>query len=434
METQDCRASPRTPANLGSNPLPLPPSDPEVCRFGRPHLCNFAWPVTRQPAKSRDSDHPLHDTLFLDIFQKLWVAWDLRLAAGGYVDFEDMLCKASDYLAGGLCKLPYRLILADEFQDSSRARGELLKNLSKADDARLFVVGDDWQAVNRFAGADISLMKNFGKYFGDSVVLQLTKTFRCPTDICEIAGSFVMANPFQIRKTVTSTNTRKSPGLMCFQMDNLDGQDSLFRSHIGKLAEKLRSRSVPGRTSVYVLGRYHHDQPICLPEVREQFSDVIDLKWSTIHAAKGLEADYVFLVNVVEATYGIPSKIADDSILWIAMPEGEDFPFAEARRLFYVALTRAKRLVTVYTDANRRSEFIAELQRQNNGMVVRIEGGYARERRDCPNCEIGVLIIRQSRYGEFLSCSRFPKCGYNESLPKAQRAQPPAKKRRRRKA
>ena len=185
------------------------------------------------------------------------------------------------------------------------------------------------------------------------------------------------------------------------------------------------------RLSAYVLGRYHHDQPICLPEVREQVSDVVDLKWSTIHAAKGLEADYVFLVNVVEATYGIPSKIADDSTLWIAMPEGEDYPFAEERRLFYVALTRAKRLVTIYSDANRRSEFVAELERQGSSVEVRFEGGHAKERRDCPNCEIGVLIIRKSRYGEFLGCGRFPKCDYKEDLPKPQRAPRVAKGRRR---
>jgi len=385
----------------------------------------------RQRAAARKSDNRARDTLFLDIFEKLWDEWNRRLAAGNYVDFEDMLCKASDYLARGQCSLPYRLILADEFQDSSRARGALLKNLSNADEARLFVVGDDWQAVNRFAGADISLMRDFGKHFGNNEVHQLTKTFRCPNDICEIAGSFIMANPFQIKKSITSTNSQKSPGVVCFQLDNMDGQDSLLRSHLGKLAEKLRSRGVSEPLSAYVLGRYDHDQPVCLPEVREQVSDVVDVKWSTIHAAKGLEADYVFLMNVVEATYGVPSKIADDSTLWIAMPEGEEFPFAEERRLFYVALTRAKRLVTIYTDTNRRSEFVAELERQKNGLEIRVAGGHAKERRDCPNCDFGVLIVRKSRYGEFLSCSRFPKCNYKENLRKPERARRSTKGRRR---
>jgi DNA helicase-4 len=152
-----------------------------------------------------------------------------------------------------------------------------------------------------------------------------------------------------------------------------------------------------------------------LPAIRDEIADVIDLQFSTVHAAKGLEADYVFLMNVVEATHGFPSKVEDDSTLWIAMPEGEDFPFAEERRLFYVALTRAKRLVTIYTDANRRSEFIAELERQGGGMEVRIEGELARERRSCPQCQTGVLTVRKGKYGEFLSCSRFPRCDYTGS-------------------
>ena len=159
-------------------------------------------------------------------------------------------------------------------------------------------------------------------------------------------------------------------------------------------------------------------------------ADVVDVRWSTIHAAKGLEADYVFLMNVVESTYGFPSQIADDSTLWIAMPEGEDFPFAEERRLFYVALTRAKRLVTIYSDTNRRSEFVAELERQRTGMQVRFESGYAKERRDCPDCDIGVVIVRKSRYGEFLGCSRFPKCDFREVLRRPEQGRRKTKKQR----
>jgi DNA helicase-4 len=260
-------------------------------------------------------------------------------------------------------------------------------------------------------------MRDFEKHFGDNTVLQLTKTFRCPQDMCEIAGTFVMANSFQIKKAVTSTNERTSPSLICFHLDTMEGQDALLRTHIGKLADRLRSRGSKGRCSVYVLGRYHHDQPVCVPEIRGDVADVIDLQWSTIHAAKGLEADYVFLVNVIEANFGIPSQIEDDSTLWIAMPEGENYPHAEERRLFYVALTRAKRLTTIYTDANSRSEFVAELERHNPEVEVRIVGGYERERRDCPDCDIGLLNIRKSRYGEFLGCSRFPKCDFTEKLP-----------------
>jgi DNA helicase-4 len=366
----------------------------------------------RTRAVSKPSAHPYRDQLFLDIFEYLSRGWERHLAAAHAVDFDDMLGQAADHLAAGRCAMPYRLVMADEFQDTSRARGALLRELTKAEDARLFVVGDDWQAVNRFAGADISLMKNFGTYFGDNTVVKLTQTFRCPSDLCDIASTFIMANPFQIEKTVVSTNKRKPPNLVCFRLEDIDSQDALLRKHLGTLAQKLRASSVATRVSVYVLGRNHFNQPVNLPEIRDQIADVIDLKFSTVHAAKGLEADYVFLMNVIEATYGLPSKVEDDSTLWIAMPEGEDFPFAEERRLFYVALTRAKRMVTMYTDAHRRSEFIAELQQQGSAMEVRTDGEVAPELRSCPQCETGVLIVKKGKYREFLGCSRFPRCDY----------------------
>lgn len=365
----------------------------------------------RTRATSKPSENPYRDQLFLDIFERLWLAWEDRLVAARAVDFDDMLGQAADHLAAGRCAMPYRLVMADEFQDTSRARGALLLELTKAEDARLFVVGDDWQAVNRFAGADISLMKNFGTYFGDNTVVKLTQTFRCPSDLSDIASRFVMANPFQIEKVVSSTNKSQPPSLVCFQLDDIDGQDALLHKHLRTLAEGLRASGVATSISVYVLGRNNFNQPVNLPEIRDEMADVIDVQFSTVHAAKGLEADFVFLMNVVEATYGFPSKVEDDSTLWIAMPEGEDFPFAEERRLFYVALTRAKRLVTIYTDANRRSEFIAELERQG-GMEVRMERDLAPERRTCPQCHTGVLTIKKGKYGEFLSCSRFPRCDY----------------------
>lgn len=370
----------------------------------------------RARAISKPSQNPYRDQLFLEVFERPWLAWENRLAAIRAVDFDDMLVQAADHLAAGRCALPYRLVMADEFQDTSRARGALLAELTKADDARLFVVGDDWQSVNRFAGADISLMRDFGKFFGDCTVVKLTTTFRCPRDLCEVASKFVMANPFQIDKAIVSTNARKLPSLICFQLDDIDGQDALFRTHLETLARKLRASTVASRASVYALGRNNFNQPKNLQEIRDAVADVIDLRFSTVHAAKGLEADYVFLMNVIEDTYGFPSKIEDDSTLWIAMPEGENFPFAEERRLFCVALTRAKRLVTIYTEAHRRSEFIAELERQGGTMEVRAEGEFATDKQTCPQCQRGVLTARQGKYGEFMSCSRFPRCDYRRTM------------------
>ena len=370
----------------------------------------------RARAVSRKSEQPGRDQLFLDIFEALWGEWDRRLADAGALDFEDMLVQATDYLASGRCTMPYRLVMADEFQDSSRVRGAMLRELTRAEDARLYVVGDDWQAVNRFAGADISLMQNFDRHIGPYSLTQLTKTFRCPADICEVASTFVTRNPYQIDKHVRTVNDRPPPNILCFQLENFDTQDALLRSHLRKLAQKTRDAWEGARVTAYVLGRYQTDKPSNFDGMASEIAETVDLRWSTIHASKGLEADYVFLVNVVEGTKGMPSKIEDDSTLWIAMPDGENYPHAEERRLFYVALTRAKRMVSIYTDAYRRSEFIAELEQLEPGVEVRYIGGTGEKKRGCVRCRTGILVTRNGPYGEFLSCSRFPKCDYKENI------------------
>jgi topoisomerase IA-like protein len=49
-------------------------------------------------------------------------------------------------------------------------------------------------------------------------------------------------------------------------------------------------------------------------------------------------------------------------------------------------------------------------------MQVRMEGGTGEKRRRCQKCESGVLVMRVGKYGEFLSCSRFPRCDYTEKF------------------
>ncbi|MDJ0941088.1 MAG: UvrD-helicase domain-containing protein [Woeseiaceae bacterium] len=386
----------------------------------------------RRRAKSKPSDNPKRDRLFLDLFEKLWSEWERRLRDGGYVDFDDMLGHATDYLARGQANPGYKLIMADEFQDTSRSRALLLRELSRADDARLFVVGDDWQAVNRFAGADISLMRNFGDFFGDNRVVNLTHTFRCPADLNALAGEFVMANPFQIRKEVVSANRRQPPSVICFKLDDIKTQEDVLASHLRQLADKQRAQGASERVTAYVLGRNNFNKPVDLPILQSEVGDVVDLNFSTVHAAKGLEADYVFIMNMIEGTYGFPSMIADDSTLWMAMPDGENFPYAEERRLFYVALTRAKRLATLYTDRHRRSEFIAELEKIDTAMEIRAPAGESKSLRSCPRCGTGEIVLKKGRYGEFLSCTRFPKCDYSESVAKPKKKKS-SKKRFRRK-
>src|SRR5690606_26060158 len=120
--------------------------------------------------------------MYLSIYERIAAEWERRLREGKFIDFEDMLIQAAEHVESGRYKSPYTVILADEFQDSSRARIRLLKALAAnpGKPTHLCVVGDDWQGINRFAGSDISVMTEFEKTFEHSTRLSLSTTFRCP--------------------------------------------------------------------------------------------------------------------------------------------------------------------------------------------------------------------------------------------------------------
>ncbi|MEG2805661.1 UvrD-helicase domain-containing protein, partial [Stenotrophomonas sp.] len=115
--------------------------------------------------------------LFLQLLTPILQAWDQALAAEHAIDFEDMLNQAAEHIELGRYVPPFELVMADEFQDASRARARLCRALVQAPGRHLFAVGDDWQSINRFAGADVSVMTGFADYFGDAQVLRLEQTF-----------------------------------------------------------------------------------------------------------------------------------------------------------------------------------------------------------------------------------------------------------------
>ncbi|WP_460579158.1 UvrD-helicase domain-containing protein [Humibacter ginsengisoli] len=151
------------------------------------------------------------ESTFLDLFGLIRAEWDRRLKAAGELDFDDMLNDAIDAIESGRWKSPYRVVLVDEFQDASRARARMVNALVEAPDRHLFAVGDDWQSIYRFAGADITAMTRFEVTFGRGSLLRLERTFRNSQELSTIAGDFVMKNPAQLRKTVRSSTSLPNP-------------------------------------------------------------------------------------------------------------------------------------------------------------------------------------------------------------------------------
>jgi len=130
----------------------------------------------------------------------------------------------------------------------------------------------------------------------------------------------------------------------------------------------------------------------------------------TVHSVKGLGADSVIVVGIAHGEYGFPCEIMDDPILDIVLAKSDSFPYSEERRLFYVALTRAKKAVFLVTDLKNPSSFVTELEQENH-LVERIG-------KRCPKCGKGVLMLRKGPHGEFLGCSEYPKCKYTKAISK----------------
>lgn len=348
--------------------------------------------------------------MFLDLIEPIQQAWEDKLKANHFIDFEDMLNQAAEHLEQGRWQSPYELVMVDEFQDASHARARLIKALTANADTCLFAVGDDWQSINRFAGADLSVMTQFEQHFGLARTLKLETTFRCPQSLCDISSRFVQKNPAQIRKRVRSIKPDVQEPV---RITKVDEERQIIAAVLAQLRQIGDEATLANeKLKVYVIGRYRKDRDY-LPAGFVHPNISVD--FITAHASKGLECDHVILPRMTSETLGFPSRIEDDPVLALAMPDGDGFAFSEERRLFYVALTRAKRTVRLITVTKRESAFVTELIK-DRGLTIQNLDGEDRQEEVCPECGQGFLTIRKGKYGLFQGCTAFPRCKFTRKI------------------
>ena len=364
--------------------------------------------VSRRAAGAGD---PQRAEAFLAIFRPVFERYQETLSGLGQIDFHDMIDKATEHVEAGRYRSPFGYILVDEFQDISPARARLLKALlDQSPSARLFAVGDDWQAIFRFAGSDIAVMRDFGKRFGAGERIDLETTFRCPEPIAAAATRFVLANPAQIRKKVRSTRQADGP---CVHVGLAEEKGlSLLSEALDRIAADAAARRE--ESSVLLLGRYRHLRPPDLSGLASRYPR-LRLSFMTVHGSKGLEADYAVVLGLCSGRHGFPAEIADDPLLDLVLAAPDEHPNAEERRLLYVAMTRARRQVFLLADGGPPSPFVRELIEATPGAAV--FGRSPEKDAPCPRCVEGRLVRRENARSRsvFYGCSNWPYCGYTRN-------------------
>ncbi len=348
--------------------------------------------------RCRRSEDPKRAEAFIEVFLPVLEKYEGGLAETGKIDFSEMLCRATKLTQEGHYQPPFKYILIDEFQDMSIGRYKLTKALlDQNPEQKLYCVGDDWQSIYRFTGSDISIIVDFEKYFGYTRRTILDETYRFNNQIAEVSGSFIQRNPRQLQKELTTQDNTEIPGHEIVDMTEEEESLDCILERLNLLAEQ-RNRTF----SVFLIGRYNFNRPNNFNELRINYGN-LDVSFHTAHRSKGLEADIVIIEKVVAGRYGFPCQVMDDPLLQLVLAEPEPFEHAEERRLFYVAMTRARKKFYIRTVGYRKSAFVQELQ-ENETLQIK-----------CPACENGYLFFKTYQNREFWGCNNYDFCQYNIS-------------------
>jgi len=343
------------------------------------------------------------------LFQPIYNAYQQELIDTDTIDFDDMIIKAISYSESNRYKSNFTHILVDEFQDISASRARLIKALlAQQADSTLFGVGDDWQSIYQFTGSDVAITKQFEDHFGTAAISILDTTFRFNNKIGDVASRFVMQNPAQIAKQINSFHHVEHSAISLLKTANNTAGIEEALSTINKTAKT--------KASVLILVRFSHDRPD-ISRLRNHYPK-LQLKIMTAHSSKGKEADYVIILGLQTGKFGFPSQKTNHSLLDLVLPDADNYAYAEERRLFYVALTRAKHHVYLISDGDNASEFVRELTTGDYDITEPVLNSPDFQTNiadiQCKQCESGYMVAKDSQYGQFFACSDYPLCKHTE--------------------
>lgn len=273
---------------------------------------------------------------YLRIILEIYQIYENELTSSGLIDFNDMIKLATININNNTTKTKYKYIIIDEFQDTSLIRFNLIKAIMEKNNAKIFIVGDDYQSIYRFSGCSLEIFLNLNQIVQDLKIITLDYNYRNPSEIAEVANDFIMKNKKQLKKNTICLKSINKPIKICYYQNE--------KTIINEIKKIIKDKYL-------ILGRNNKDKEIF--NIKEE-------PYLTIHKSKGLEEENIILVNLTNKTTSLPSKIKNNNLI-NKIIKTDDYPDEEERRLFYVALTRTKNYIYLLTPYTNQSAFIKEL-------------------------------------------------------------------------
>jgi DNA helicase-4 len=298
----------------------------------------------------------------LIIIYAIYLIYENEKESTNSLDFDDMMILSKNLINKNGCKFPFKLLIIDEFQDTSLCRFDLIREIVKCNEASLCVVGDDYQSIYRFSGCDIYLFLHFKDYYKDAKIYMLNNTYRNSQELINVSGKFIQKNNNQVKKDLVSFKRLSKPVIIVYFKDFNNILEKVIN-----LIEIDKEILIISRNS-FDLKRYvNYLNCLDLGDGYLKFEKFQNrkIRFLTIHKSKGLESDIVIFLNLENSLYGMPSQIKDEEIFTL-IKKNDSYPYEEERRLFYVGLTRTKEYVFLLTPLNKPSIFINEIKKDNN--------------------------------------------------------------------
>ncbi|MFO0858992.1 MAG: UvrD-helicase domain-containing protein [Phycisphaerales bacterium] len=321
------------------------------------------------------------ESLFLRLATAIFEAYLERLVAEGEEDFDGLLERAAARVEAGdpvfdrksgrgdLSRI--RFIMVDEFQDFSPLFFRLLQAARQHNPSvQVFCVGDDWQAINAFAGATVEYFERFETYMAPAERLAVTSNYRSAPCVVD-AGNRVMAG-----RGVVARAALQHPGeiiladLSVFE-PSVTERERYAGVAITPAVRRILARSLERGGTVALLARRNYMPYYLGKEVNAATLDVCSRVWThglsddekermtvtTAHKYKGLQADTVVLLDALPRCYPL---VHPDWVFTRILGDSVEKLVEDERRLFYVACTRAVRSLILVTD-REQSPFLSAL-------------------------------------------------------------------------